>query len=107
MVAGVWVGGDNPVVRFRSLTYGQGSFMALPIAGRFFNKLYKDPKYSYLQNESFNLPDSLNSLFNCQNYNEDAKDVVIDVLKMEKDIIQDFIRKLFKRKNRKSEDGNQ
>lgn len=102
MVIGVWVGGDNPVVRFRSLTYGQGGFMALPIAGRFLNKLYNDPRYNYLQHAQFAIPDSIYGLFNCQDYNENAKDVVIDVFKMEKDIIQDFIRNLFRKRKRKA-----
>lgn len=35
LVAGAWVGCDNPSIRFRSSYYGQGAYMALPIVGRF------------------------------------------------------------------------
>ena len=50
LVAGAWVGGESPRVRFRSLRLGQGANTALPIWGRFMNKVYKDKtlkKYKY------------------------------------------------------------
>ena len=53
LVTGCWVGADDPNVRFRTITYGQGSYMALPLTGRFFSSLYKDPEYQKMQNESF------------------------------------------------------
>lgn len=42
LVAGAWVGGQSPTVRFRNLHLGQGANTALPIWGRFMNKVYKD-----------------------------------------------------------------
>ncbi len=56
LVAGCWVGADDPRVHFRSTTYGQGAYMALPIVGKFFNKTYHDSKYASLQYNQFNLP---------------------------------------------------
>ena len=53
LVTGCWVGADDPGVRFRTITYGQGSYMALPLTGRFFTNLYKDPQYQNLKNSSF------------------------------------------------------
>jgi penicillin-binding protein 1A len=60
LVTGCWVGAEDPGVHFRTITYGQGSYMALPIVGKFFHKLYRDPKYSNLKNARF--PDLNNQL---------------------------------------------
>lgn len=56
LVAGCWVGADDPRVHFRSTTYGQGAYMALPIVGKFFNKTYRDPKFVSLKQQRFLLP---------------------------------------------------
>lgn len=53
LVAGSWVGGEEPGIRFRSSSLGQGSHTALPVVGRFFKYLYNDPKYKTLQNANF------------------------------------------------------
>ena len=57
MVAGCWVGADDPAIHFRTITYGQGAYMALPIVGKFYNKLYSDPKYSFMRVQQFEPPD--------------------------------------------------
>ena len=43
LVTGVWVGAEDPSVRFSSMTWGQGARMALPIYGYYMQKAYKDP----------------------------------------------------------------
>jgi penicillin-binding protein 1A len=45
LVTGSWVGGEEPGIRFRSSSLGQGSHTALPIVGRFFRSLYNDPDF--------------------------------------------------------------
>ncbi|WP_372754801.1 penicillin-binding protein 1A [Mariniflexile sp.] len=42
LVTGVWVGGEDRAVHFRSITYGQGASMALPIWGLFMKSCYAD-----------------------------------------------------------------
>lgn len=42
LVAGVWVGGEDRSIHFNSMAEGQGASMALPIWGKFFNKVYSD-----------------------------------------------------------------
>lgn len=42
LVAGVWVGGEDRSIHFRTLALGQGGRMAMPIYGRFMEKVYKD-----------------------------------------------------------------
>lgn len=56
LVTGCWVGADDPRVHFRTTTYGQGAYMALPIVGKFFSKTYHDQKYSHLQYSQFEQP---------------------------------------------------
>ncbi len=58
LVTGCWVGADDPRIHFRSTSLGQGAYMALPIVGKFFNKMYSDPKFSKLKNSRFAQPDA-------------------------------------------------
>jgi len=44
LVTGVWVGAEDRAVRFRSMAWGQGGRMALPIYGYYMQQLYKNPK---------------------------------------------------------------
>ena len=57
LITGCWVGANDPRVHFRSTTYGQGAYMALPIVGKFFYKTYHDSKYASMQYNSFKQPD--------------------------------------------------
>jgi penicillin-binding protein 1A len=43
LVSGVWVGGDDRAIHFRSWTSGQGSRTARPIWSNFMAKVYDDP----------------------------------------------------------------
>jgi len=45
LVAGVWVGGFNRKIRFRSTALGQGANMALPIWGMFVKSVQNDRKF--------------------------------------------------------------
>ncbi|MEI6748876.1 MAG: penicillin-binding protein 1A [Bacteroidales bacterium] len=42
LVTGVWVGGDDRTIRFRSTSLGQGANMALPIWALFMRRVYAD-----------------------------------------------------------------
>ena len=56
LVTGCWVGADDPRVHFRTINYGQGAYMALPIVGSFFSRVSKDPKLIKYCSGSFNPP---------------------------------------------------
>ena len=43
LVTGVWVGAEDRSVRFKTMEWGQGGRMALPIYGYYMQKVYKDP----------------------------------------------------------------
>jgi penicillin-binding protein 1A len=53
LVTGSWVGAEEPGIRFRSSRFGQGSYTALPVVGKFFRLLYDDPNYKKFQNARF------------------------------------------------------
>ena len=57
LVVGTWVGGDQQFVRFRSITYGQGGYMARPIFEKFMQGLESTPKIVYNPNVSFQVPE--------------------------------------------------
>lgn len=46
LIAGAWVGGDSPLVRFRNFEYGQGAATALPVVAIFLRKMLDHPALS-------------------------------------------------------------
>ncbi len=102
MVMAVWVGGDNPVVRFRTITYGQGGYMALPITARFLRKTFADSKYSYLKNGTFNIPTEIYDEMDCPDYDEEYQAPVFDLEILKDEGVGEFIRNIFGRKKKKN-----
>lgn len=85
LVGGVWVGGESPTVRFRSMDMGQGASMALPIWGIFLKRIYNDPPYAKWREEKFpELSKKLTAKFYCSNYIGEIED---DSLDMEEDLL--------------------
>ncbi len=65
LVTGVWVGAEDRAVRFKSMTWGQGGRMALPIYGYFMQKIYKDPGIA-LSTRDFDPPSDYDpSVYDC------------------------------------------
>jgi penicillin-binding protein 1A len=78
IVAGAWVGAEQPVVRFRSTRLGQGAATALPICGKFFRKVYNTQSFRKYRNAAFYPLDSLAlAEFDCPDYIP-ADSVLID-----------------------------
>ena len=59
LVTGVWVGAEDRSVRFKTMTWGQGARMALPIYGYYMQKAYADSKLN-LSREDFAIPEEYN-----------------------------------------------
>lgn len=55
---GAWVGGEDRYIHFASMTYGQGAAAALPIAGLFMQKVYKDKSLGIDPDAQFYIPES-------------------------------------------------
>ncbi len=60
LVAGVWVGAEDPKVHFRDISLGQGANMALPIWAEFMKRVYKDPEFKSMEKDTFQtLPEEI------------------------------------------------
>lgn len=68
LVAGTWVGCDDPFIHFFNMAYGQGAAAALPIWGNFFQKAFADKSLKLNRNASFPIPDDLTIEMDCANY---------------------------------------
>ncbi len=71
LVAGCWVGGDEPTIHFDQMAYGQGASMALPIHGIFYQKVYADKELNYTDNGVFDIPAGFDPCHDMQRYSPD------------------------------------
>ncbi len=71
LVAGVWVGAENPAVHFNSTLYGQGASMALPIWAYFMQKCKSDVNCKKWVTGKFNFGDELIPIPECVSFKED------------------------------------
>jgi len=79
ITTGVWAGGEDRQVRFRSTAQGQGANMALPIWAIYMNKVYADPELHYSHGD-FQKPNvEINVETNCGEYREDLQDYQDDI----------------------------
>ncbi|NNC95464.1 MAG: penicillin-binding protein [Chitinophagales bacterium] len=53
LVTGVWVGGEDRFIRFRTIRHGQGASMALPIFAHYTAKVFEDEDLPYDSNKRF------------------------------------------------------
>lgn len=70
LATGVWVGGENRATHFKSISYGQGATMALPIFANYLKSLYADEDLKISKKEFFQ-PADLSIRVDC---NESQKD---------------------------------
>ena len=64
LVTGVWVGGEERATHFRSITYGQGASMALPIWALYMKQNYADEELD-VSTEEFERPEELSIRVDC------------------------------------------
>ena len=78
LVAGAWVGADNPGIHFRTTTLGQGSHTGLPMFARFMQKVERDPAFNSLATIKFPpLPDDLLARMSCPDYSLEDPDMTM------------------------------
>ena len=74
LVAGCWTGGEERSVHFNSTAEGQGASMALPIWGKFFQKLYGDPSLK-MSKSGFHRPANMGDIeLDCSKYDQTSND---------------------------------
>ena len=72
LVTGVWVGGDDKAVHFKTITYGQGASMALPIWGLYMKKNYANKELG-VSDENFVKPENLSINVDCSKSSTETK----------------------------------
>ena len=71
LATGVWVGGEDRSVHFKSIAFGQGVTMALPIWGVYMKKLYENVALG-ISVEDFTAPENLSISIECEELNEEG-----------------------------------
>ena len=73
LVTGVWVGHADRRMHFRSIRYGQGANMALPIWAEYYQDLYQDPIIGMPQ-LSFDRPEGVTVTTSCRATQEEEEE---------------------------------
>jgi penicillin-binding protein 1A len=73
LVTGVWVGGEDRATHFKSIIYGQGASMALPIWGLYMKKNYEDTTLG-ISAEEFPAPEEMLINIDCSKIKEDIEE---------------------------------
>ncbi len=69
LVAGAWVGAEDPDIHFRTLYRGQGSRTALPVVGQFLRDVYRDRDFRAIRRATYPTPpDTIYALLQCPPY---------------------------------------
>ena len=75
LVAGAWVGNDQPSIHFRSTSLGSGGHMALPIFARFMQRVERDGSMSeYFSSSFYSIPYDLQNRLDCDDYSLEDPD---------------------------------
>jgi penicillin-binding protein 1A len=99
LVAGVWVGAENPQVHFRTLALGQGAATALPVWGEFMGRLGRDRAFRSLSSRHFRpLPEHLQERLACESFIDDTP-----VVEEEDNSIEGFFERLFGDRDREAQ----
>jgi len=99
LVAGVWVGADNPQVHFRTLALGKGAATALPIWGDFMSRLSRDRAFRALSSRSFRpLPEHLQARLACESFIDDTP-----VVEEEDNSVEGFFERLFGKRDKEAQ----
>lgn len=70
LVSGLWVGGDDRPIHFRTIELGQGGRLAMPAWAMYMQKVYADPTLTQYRPEPFRKPN--NFKIDCGGYHIDS-----------------------------------
>ncbi len=73
LVTGVWTGGEDRSIRFRTITYGQGAHMALPVWALFMQKVYADKSLDISKGDFEKPASGLRVETDCDKYHRQKK----------------------------------
>ncbi|WP_207423429.1 penicillin-binding protein 1A [Desertivirga brevis] len=96
LVTGVWVGGESPLIRFRTLNLGQGGHTALPVWGEFMKNITRQAAFQLYNYSNFDpLSSELQNRLSCPSVKYEEPEVPVIEEKKES-----FFNRLFKNKNK-------
>ena len=67
LVTGVWSGCEDRAAHFRTIQYGQGANMALPVFAEYMQRVYADTINTGFFPGKFDIPISIDEKFDCEN----------------------------------------
>jgi penicillin-binding protein 1A len=73
LVTGVWVGGEERATHFKTILYGQGASMALPIWALYMKKNYAEPDLG-VSTDEFIAPENMSINLDCSKANKAAEE---------------------------------
>ena len=85
LVTGVWVGGEDRATHFKSITYGQGAAMALPIWANYMRSCYTVEELG-ISIEDFVAPEDLTIEVECEPITEEGDPIPVDTTTITPDI---------------------
>ncbi len=71
LVTGVWTGCEDRSAHFRTIQYGQGANMALPIFAEYMKQVYADSMITDYYSEKFSIPSSVDEQLDCTSVFDD------------------------------------
>ena len=77
LVTGVWVGGEERYIRFYNGGIGQGAGQALPIWGKYMERVLGDGSNSYTSSASFNVPNDYDFCYREKGLDTEEEVVVV------------------------------
>lgn len=77
LVTGVWVGCSDRRVHFRSIAYGQGANMALPIWALYMKRVFGDTRLNLMQ-PTFSKPDGITGGLGCRSLPQEGEETAPD-----------------------------
>ncbi len=107
LIAGTWVGGDSPLIRFRSMAYGQGAHTALPIWAGFMRRVYSNPLYRNSRNAGFDISGKVLDQFGCPDYRDKEYESIWEYMQEHERGIIDLIKNIFRKKNKREIEDNE
>lgn len=85
LVTGVWVGGEDRATHFKTITYGQGAAMALPIWANYMRSCYTLEELG-ISKEDFIAPEDLTIEVECEPILEDGDPIPVETTPITPDI---------------------
>jgi penicillin-binding protein 1A len=78
LVTGVWSGCEDRAAHFRTIQYGQGANMALPIFAEFMQRVYSDTSVTGFYPIDFDIPNEISYKLDCTNSSQSKENNEFD-----------------------------